>query len=74
MFTPNSTTTKSKTIGFVNVRVSDKSLPVTISVTDQGLFDALMADPTLFQRIVAKGQITVKSNERTPTGIDWATL
>ena len=74
MFTPNATTTKSKALGFVNVKLGEKSLPITISVTDAQLFEALLADPSLFARIISKGTITVKSNEKTPSGIDWTSI
>jgi hypothetical protein len=74
MFTPNTTPKASKTLGFVNIKIGGKSLPITMAVTDASLFEALVNDPSLFSRIVAKAEITVKSNERTPVGIDWTSL
>ncbi len=74
MFTPNATASKSKTVGFINIKVGGKSVPVTVSVTDSQLFEALVSDPTLFARIVNKGEVTVKSNERAPSTIDWNSL
>jgi hypothetical protein len=74
MFTPNTTPKASKTLGFVNIKIGGKSLPITMAITDQGLFEALQADPQLFARIVGKAEISVKSNERQPVGIDWTSL